>query len=338
MTKMVEDQGSLPDQDEAAETNIAVTGDEGADSSASVTDDKASSSEANQDADDNLALLSVVKQAVEKDRAVDPSTTDAKADTPEGNATTETPEGNSQAEAEAEKLPPFHNHPRWKELIAERDSYKPDAEQYRTITGFMNEHELQPDEMAEGMLIMGLMKTDPEKALERMLPHVSRLQEFTGKKLPDDLQRSVDDGLVTEEIARETAQLRLGNEARASHESRQEATRAEQAQVQHTDTLKAAVNTWEAGARQRDPDFAKKADLITDQTRLLLVQRGRPSNPADAVALVKDAYEIVSKRLSAIVQRPAATKKTPVGSRPSNMATPEPRSLADVVRNAAQHA
>lgn len=90
----------------------------------------------------------------------------AKPEVPEESSTTEAKEEVAEPEAKAEEegddpdaQVPFHNHPRFKQVLQERDSYKADADQYRNITEFMSTNKLIGEEVAEGFEIMALLKS-----------------------------------------------------------------------------------------------------------------------------------------------------------------------------------
>ena len=118
-------QSQEPQQD--ANTSAAVS---------STADDK--------DANKKATLLDVVKAAYEKNQPDSKSSNEGdqqKVANGEKSDDSALKDGIDQKEDPsrlAEKLP-FHNHPRWKEMINERDQLKPAAEQYQKITTFMND-------------------------------------------------------------------------------------------------------------------------------------------------------------------------------------------------------
>lgn len=343
MTIMVEGTGSLPDQqdlsasdstDEVLPGQNSDAGDNNGDDDNSASSSDAAGGDEAANKDERRTLLDAVKDAVKESQGEDgASSALAKKDAAATDGQGATPDGNAKpADAATDATLPFHNHPRWKEVIAERDSYKGDAEQYRSITGYMDEHGLEPTEMAEGMFVMGLIKTNPEEALTRLETHTARLREFLGKGLPADLQKQVDEGLVTDEIARETARLRRVNEASTQQHERDETVRANNARVEAAQSMKSAVDTWEVDMRGRDPDFAKKTALVTTQVQLMIARQGVPKTPQQAVEYAKAAYQAVTKQLTGIVPARQPTPKVPAGGRNSHNAAAVPRTLAEAVR------
>ena len=72
---------------------------------------------------------------------------------------------------------PFNKHPRFQELVKEKNEYKVDAERYQNITSFLDENRVSADEAAAGLQIMALMKKDPVEALNALKPYVETLSQ-----------------------------------------------------------------------------------------------------------------------------------------------------------------
>lgn len=331
--------GSLPDTETEAPKVIEAEAPpiaEGAEAPAPKTDDAASSSEAPKGTDEHKTLLdatrAVVKPSVD---APAPSAKPKSEASAAESAAAAKPDGTGKPPAATDdKLLPFHNHPRFQQLIVQNRELQGDAKQFRAIDSFMTENGLLPQETAEGMIIMGLMKNDPQAAYDRLLPHMARLGEIIGKTLPDDLKKLVDEGLTTEDAAKETARLRRTAEAATTHTKQLENARQTEQVVQHGQAMKSAVDTWEATQRKSDPDFDRKAEDVQDRVRSLILQHGKPKTPADAVEYAKAAYKTVSERK----KRDQPLKKTntpPAQTHGSHAAAPVPKTFAEAVRLAA---
>jgi hypothetical protein len=238
---------------------------------------------------------------------------------------------------EAQPDLPFHNHPRWKAMIAERESLKPAAEQYGKITSFMQTNGLTPQEMAEGMTVMALMKTNPAAAYQQMQGYVANLARFTGDVLPPELKAKVDEGLTDPETAKRLAQLEAEREfsyarqveQQQQYQAQQEAFAQQQA-ADNSQQMVSAVMRWEQAERAKDPDWAQKYEMVQDRVKALLTQQPA-RNPSDAIQIAQRALADVNARL-----RPLAGRTMPLRNAASSLssasATPAPRSLADLVR------
>jgi hypothetical protein len=237
-------------------------------------------------------------------------------------------------EKQAEKLP-FHNHPRWREMISERDALKPKAEQYDKITSFMTSNGLSAQEMAEGIGIMALMKNNPAEAYKALRKHAEALAVYAGEALPEDIKAKMDDGFIDADTARELARLKAEREFMESRQ-RQEAERQEQ---QYADLQRKqihdAVATWEASEKARDPDWSKKYEMVMERAQVL-IQNGQPKNPQEAVEFAKRALADVNARLRPLSGRSIGLR-APTSSMSSASARPVPRSLEDAVRMAIQN-
>lgn len=323
-------------------------------------DAKAGESESKED------LLSVVKNAgkdpeEDSDSTDESSASESKAETGETDDETGEEDGESgesdeeegEEDADSEKddkdQPPFHNHPRWKEVVNERDTFrqelekvKPEAENYQRIQQFMEANDLTAEETARGFETMALMKQNPAAARQRLQEMMENLQPFDPAYVPPDIQKDLEDGHITEERARELARYRAESyQARHAHENlsrRHEQTeqerQSEREQAQRQQFAQ-AVSTWEGQVEQSDPDYAKKAPFVASELRARIQQSGMPKTQDDAVSMAKDAYKAVDKRLKGFAPtgRKRASNPTPSDGGSSSTKS-EPETMDDAVRQA----
>lgn len=276
------------------------------------------------------SLLDAVKSAARKTAA------DAASSTVETNGTSAKDADAAKAglddtakdkqKPEADQKLPFHNHPRWKEMVAERDAYRSDADQYRQITTFMSSNGLTTAEVAEGFQIMALMKTNPAEAHKKISEYKSRLDAFVGEKLPEDLQKRVEDGFVDPETAKENARLR----AERDLQQQRQAYAMQQQQVLNQQQMHQAVVNWEQQMKVKDADWSAKQELVTDQVKLMLATY-KPSTPDEAVQLVEQAHQIIRERLSRFAPQRKPVQHVASASSSAN-AVAQPKSLYEAVK------
>jgi hypothetical protein len=294
-------------------------------------DEEALSSSAEGETEEDL--LSVVQDAIES------SSSDSQSDDEE-----ETEDDGEYLEDGSEELAaadadesfedvPFHKHPRFKEVIEQRNQYRESAEQYEKITGFLAENQLSADEAAQGFQIMALMKNDPEAALQALTPYLQNLQLATGQTLPDDIRSRVDDGYLDEDAAREMARVRAENQRLRSQVEVTSQQESQRQQTEQINNLASTVTEWENNIRQQDPDYDLKEAEIDDRVRVLVSERGRPTTAQEAVSMAKEAYEAVNARFASRFgnKRPM---KTASGGKLGGTPTPEPNSLMEAVQTA----
>lgn len=292
------------------------------------------------------SLLDVTRNAVDE-TADDPDGADGDAKAAdkdgEGDAKPESAEADpSVSDEEAE--PPFHEHPRWKKLQAERvelrqkvEFLEPDATKFRQIQDFMAGNDLTPDDVRQGFAIMAALRRDPAEAWELMKPIVQSVQAFVGNQLPDDIQEKVDTGLIDDETARELARLRHAATFKAERDQRQ-AAQVQQRQTQEQaeaaqQARVSAVDQWFVG-QQADPDFEAIVPHLEGailRTQRAWARQGRSFDaPQDAVKVAQEAFAAVRKTL--------APRRQPVRNTPSSpppAAAPraaQPASLMDALR------
>ena len=294
-----------------------------------------SSGAGDQDANKKPAsLLDAVKSAVKRSADAGSSTVEtngASADDAKPPALGLDDPAKDKAGSEADQKLPFHNHPRWKEVVSERDAYRSDAGEYRKITDYMSSNGLSTSEVAEGFQIMALMKTNPVEAHKKISEYKAKLDVYVGESLPEDIQEKLRDGFVDKDTAKELAVLKAEKnlqEQRRQHEVQQQAEQASKG-------IYDAVVNWEQQMKVKDPDWSAKKELVTDQAKLLLASE-KPSTPEEALALVERANSIIKERLSRF-----APQRKPIGhvasSTSSANAAPVPKSLLEAVRLGMSH-
>ena len=286
-------------------------------------------------------FLSVARSVVESDEAAPDEGEEPESKAPEeepepaASQADEEKDQQEQAEPDDENFSdaPFHNHPRFKKLIAQRNEYRAGHEQFQKIQGYLVENGLTGQEAAEGFEVMALLKRDPAAAWAKLKPIVQNLLVVTGNVLPDDLKSRVQRGELSREAAMEMSRLRAGQQTteqqRQFERQRQEQMQAHQAQQQ----IKAEVGGWEMAMRTRDPDFDAKYDVIEGQVLRMQRTEGMPRTPAEAKAQLDRAYEAANRLFAS--QQPRRPERKPVtGGRVAGTPRSEPTSMEEVVRRA----
>lgn len=284
-------------------------------------------------------LGDVVRRVVEKKEEPEgePSTPEAKAETD--------PEAPAEGEDDPDAEVPFHKHPRWQQMKAERDKFKADAEAYHSMQDFMQTSNLTGEEVAIGFDVMALIKKATmgdlgaaEEARSWFAERLTVFDEMLGNHLPDDLRQKVEDGYVDEEIAKELAKTRARERnleaLRTQDLQKSEAERQAEAEQTARIEVAHAIQSWEDGIKAKDPDYAtKKAKLVETQVRALIQQNGTmPKNAEEARALAETAYGAVNEQLKALLPRPRPVTPSPAGL--SARVSTAPKSLGEAIRTA----
>jgi hypothetical protein len=283
-------------------------------------------------------FLSVARSVVEAGAEAEDDTSEAEAPKEAPEAAASQAEGSDRTEQEEPddenfSDAPFHNHPRFKKLIAQRNEYRSGHEQFQQIQGYLVQNGLTGQEAAEGFEVMALLKRDPEAAWAKLKPIVQNLLVVTGNVLPDDLKSRIQRGEITRDAAMEMSRLRAGQQTLTQQ---QEFERQRQAQLQTHQAQQAVrteVGSWEMAMRNRDPDFDAKYDVIEGQVLRLQRAEGMPRTPAEAKAQLERAYEAANRVVAS--SQPRRPERKPVtGGRVAGAPRAEPTSMEDVVRRA----
>jgi len=103
---------------------------------------------------------------------------------------------------------PFHKHPRWQQVQGELKSARPKAASFDKLQGMMVERGIAPDDVDLGIELAALIKHNPAEAVKHLAPLIDGLKAQIGETLPEDLLKAVDEGQITEELAKQSARER----------------------------------------------------------------------------------------------------------------------------------
>ena len=226
---------------------------------------------------------------------------------------------------------PFHKHPRFKELVQQRNEARESAEKFNVMQNYLADNNLSGEEAAVGLDIMAKMKSDPMAALEALKPYVQQLSQAAGIVMPQDIQTRVDDGYLDENAGRELAIARAEAARQKQHNEQMVQRQNMQAQQNHIDYLAETVTNWEENTRANDPDYDLKEDLIDARVRAMIAERGQTAqNPLEAIQLAQSAYDQVNEKFNAkFGNRPPM--KTASGGKLGGSPAPEPQSLQEAI-------
>ena len=261
----------------------------------------------------------------------------------EGDEAGEAADGTQPTEQDNEEFSdvPFHKHPRFQQLVRERNELRGDSTEYRKITSFMERSGLSADEAANGLNIMALAKLDPVAAWKELKPFVQSVLIAAGEVLPDDLDKRVKAGELTVDVAKEMSRLRAGEKSRSFREQFQQERGVQQKQVELGRALKDTAATWEADRKLKDPNFNAKLPRIQEKIAFLHATEGMPTTVEGVKDQLKRVYEAVNKELAPVVapvRQQARPAIQPVrGGTVAGNARPEApsgtRSTLDVIRD-----
>jgi len=264
----------------------------------------------------------------------------------EADASAEGDEGNDQAESDNNKaqkqqeLPdatkvddsklPFGKHPRFQELVREKNEVKtklaeltPIAERMRMIEEYCVKNNIDATSYDQALRLAGMIRTNPEGALQQLEEVVASLRVTTGAALPADLQTQVDNDVMTEASAQALAKERISR-ARAEYQLQQ----TQQQQMQRfQQEVKSSLDSWTAQKSKTDLAFKPKANASANDGKFELVQSQfaalwtaqPPSSIAEAVNLAERAYANVDRYVASLIPRPVVTRPlTPNRNAPAN--------------------
>ncbi len=278
------------------------------------------------------SALEAVKAMFEKDAAQEQ---------PTGSKTEKDKPADAPADADkakdgkdGDKLLPFHDHPRWKEVIAENRTLKEKAGHFDQFLGNVAQTGLNVGEFNELLGVGALIKHDPAKALERIEQVADQLRGIVGDKLPADLRKRVDDGEISEADARELSRAKARSQFVEQRQQQSQEEQAQHAARLHLENCDRAAATWEQQQAASDPDWSKKIESVRREAKLIIVEHGPPPTVQDALKVMNVAKRRVEDQ--ARQWQPAKPKvEPPVRAGVASTSTaPAARNLKEAVANA----
>lgn len=338
---------SSPDADVQATVTTETTAP--ADVSTSNSDASSSASSTEQPA----TMLDAVQAALKPEAS--PASQDpgdaADAETPDSKAEEETSEDDETLSEEALKQLSRRTRNSFNRLTSkikakdgEIESLKPKAEEFEKISRFVSQAGLTNEDVGFLLQVGALARSQPDKALEHLLPFVQQLQQQAGEVLPADLAERVRLGYITEQDARELSKARSREQlatkrADQSETQRREAEAASERQKTVDSTI-AASEKWESTQASKDPDWHLKRNEVAEKVELAIykeqTKRGDPKyfpNRDEIVKMSNAALDEINKRFKSRGPKPAEIIPVNPGGAPPRT-TPKPTSMLDVVRNA----
>jgi hypothetical protein len=223
-------------------------------------------------------------------------------------------------------------------VVRERDQFRQGHEQYTAIQQYMAQNELRTEDVVEALQIAAAFNRDPKRAAEMLAPKLEALQKATGHILPEDLQRRVEMGELSEGDAREIVGSR--NEAARLQREVQKRDTAQQQQEQQRQTVEVrtamaqAANVKQAQLAKADPEFDRKAPFVRKELQLLLTQYS-PRSAEEAVQLVQRAYENVNAELGKLLPKTQIRRgPSSVQGVTSSPSANEPATMAEAIKAA----
>jgi hypothetical protein len=224
-----------------------------------------------------------------------------------------------------------------KSLEAQLAEVQPAAESFAKLNTYVTANRLNSQEVSDGLALMASLKRGDFKTFyEGVMPLVKVAAEAIGESLPDDLYSKVEEGTISEDEAKELTRLRHENSYLKGETQEVKTAREAEAVRSQAESVRGAINQWEAGIRARDPDFTEKQSFIKDVSESFLFRFGIPRTPEDGVKMAKEVYARVNDlyaKANKTAPRPIRAQPNGGGSSSTGVAA-APNSLQEAVSQA----
>lgn len=248
------------------------------------------------------------------------------------------PDGASPEEVAARAEMSERNRRRFDKLLAERKAARDEASEAKPIVEYMKQHDIPKEDVDVVLgLAAQLRKGDFAGFLRTVAPYVNLAQQYVGQVLPPDLKQQVDEGLVSEAVARELARHRMQAQVTTQNTQR-DAQRMQRENAElRANSIRSAVTEFERQIAAADPDFGAKKDAVRRFAQALIFEKGAPQTPEQAVELARAAYDEANRQFAAYQPKPRPTQPTPSSTHQSAQTPkPEPTSMREAMEMAAR--
>ena len=312
--------------------------------SSSTADGTPSDEEGDEGAKEPASMVDALEKAVEQDKQ-DADTPPASSEDQKSDAKAEE-KSDAKAEDGDEKPPPFHEHPRWQQMMTERSELKEQVAELTAqneqsqeaveaidhLDGYLKEKNLTPDELSDLLHIGALMRNDPNAALEALTPYYKQLLEVTGTILPDDIQQAVREGTVTEDYGRQLAKHRAGEAISQGQMALQQSQHTASENDTFVQAMGSHATTWENSWAASDPDYDKKAKLVNEGIELRLLRGDIPDSAEAVVRMCEEEKTKVEAQMRTFMPRQKSLTPSPGSSSgPSSSSLPAPKSMIEAM-------
>jgi hypothetical protein len=209
----------------------------------------------------------------------------------------------------------FHEHPRFKELVEQKNQFKEETESMKQQIAELENKAQYFDALGENNLteyaeFIRKSHDDPMEAIKQIQPMLNDLAERAGLRLSPEIQQKVEEGELTREEALERQKLMAENNTLKQKQELQAQVQQQAVQeAQKQELVKAAVN-WEAAKKNSDPDYQQVQKVFSDVVRADFTKNGWPEK-AQVSERLQSLYDSVK---GALGSRKHEEKKVVKGS------------------------
>lgn len=333
---------------ETDSSTVSATASVGADQTDANQNATESSTNATATQETETTLESVVKKAFEDSSTSEEGEKEQTAETEK--PADEKEQSTDQPANEEEKGPiPYE---RFKEVNEAKVQYekqinefKPLAESQRSIISYCQNNNISPEDFQYWLDVAASVKNDPSKALELLQPQLDQLQSFRGDKLPPDLQKDVEDGVLTLAHAKRIAVAEKQKEfvekkAQQSVQQRQQ----ELSQKYQTEMTNSLVS-WAESKGSKVPEFKPKSgpnakdgmyELFINKLTVEL-PRADIKDEKSLIAFAEKTFDSVLETVGGFTTKSKAAGQTVLRTSQTNGSRQtEPKTIDDAIKLAAQ--
>lgn len=305
-------------------------------SSPSVPEDaNASTSSVDESVEDTQSTFDTIEQILESDDGdvedahdLDTDTESEKEDDEEDESTDKSEEESASEKTvnneetvseniEDDMPKEFHEHPRFKELIAQKNEFKEQVEQMQARNTELETKTQYYESFGEETLnsyieFLSKSVSEPMEAIKQIQPMLNDLAERAGLRLSPEMRQKVEDGEITHDEATARQKLMAENAQLKQRQQYEEQAKQQSAAEARKQELIQVALTWEKATSESDPDYPQIQKLFSDVVLADFTKNGWPQKE-EIPGRLKSLYSTVKNTIG--VRKPE--EKTVVKGSPT---------------------
>jgi hypothetical protein len=234
----------------------------------------------------------------------------------------------------------FSSHPRWKELVSEKNEFKQQVEQHRplveqsnALNQILSQHNIPAPEFQALLQYAILKRQNPQQAFELLRQDYEVLGQLAGQILPPDLQTEVAAATLSPERASEIARAR----ASQRYQQWQQSNQQQYQQSSSQQIVTQSIGSWVQMKQSIDPDLKQGTNLF-NQVDLRLRAMPAAQTPQQAYQNCENAYKQAKEDLQKLSNGRSTALKGQVprrsGQPPSRPSSPTNRLVVKTAADA----
>jgi hypothetical protein len=243
---------------------------------------------------------------------------------------------NEEEEVDEDEFPDeFHEHPRFKQLVEQKNEARKEALELKQKLEFQQQTVELVDSVGRENVdalveFLTLKDSDPAAGLQMIKPILQEMAVAAGLSMSTELRQKVEEGLIDESTAKDIAKKEAELQNLKQRTEREKQMIAQQSQAKTQQEFVNAASQWELKKKSSDPDYETLRPFVTNAAVAKFTKEGRP-DAKEITSVMDGIYNDIRKQLKGTLPKRKATKKSKPSSKTIGKQNKQFSSIKDIV-------